>query len=175
MARAGTNGVVGHHLLAVLDTAYDHTSWHGVNLRGALRRVSLDTAVWRPRPGAHNVWELMVHAAYWKYAAWRRLSGAARGSFPVTGSNWFVRPTPRTSRTWSADLHLLDDMHRQLREAVRDVLIATPPRRLDRALPGGRTTRLALITGIAAHDLYHAGQIQLLKKLFRVSTARGAR
>jgi len=175
MTGAGTNGVVGEHLLVVLDTAYDHASWHGVNLRGSLRRVSLDAAAWRPRPGAHNVWELMVHAAYWKYAAWRRLSGAARGSFPLTGSNWFVRPGVRTARAWSDDLRLLDDMHRHLREAVRDTVIATPPRRLDRALPGGRTTRLALITGIAAHDLYHAGQIQLLKKLFRTRAGRDSR
>ncbi|HTE06957.1 MAG TPA: DinB family protein [Planctomycetota bacterium] len=159
----------------MLDTAYDHTSWHGVNLRGALRRVPLNMAVWRPRPGAHNVWELMVHAAYWKYAAWRRLSGAARGSFPLAGSNWFARPTVRTARAWAGDLRLLDDMHRQLRDAVRHAVSTATSGRLDRPLPRGRTTPLALITGVAAHDLYHAGQIQLLKKLFRVSTARGSR
>jgi hypothetical protein len=72
-------------LLVLLDTAYNKASWHGPNLRGSLRGVSLEAAAWRPQPGAHNVWELLVHSAYWKYVAWRRLTGASRGSFPLEG------------------------------------------------------------------------------------------
>jgi uncharacterized damage-inducible protein DinB len=149
-------------LLVLLDTAYDHTSWHGPNLRGSLRGVSLDGAAWRLQAGAHNVWELLVHAAYWKYVAWRRLTGAARGSFPLEGSNFFERPVEATAAAWRADLRLLDTMHRDLRAAVA----ATAPRALDARLPGSRVTRLHLITGVAAHDIYHAGQIQLLKKQY---------
>ena len=150
-------------LLVLLDTAYDQASWHGPNLRGSLRGVTLDAAAWRPQPAAHNVWELLVHAAYWKYVAWRRLTGAARGSFPLDGSNFFERPERPTTAAWRGDLRLLDAVHRDLRAAVA----ATPPRELDERLPGsGRVTRLRLITGVAAHDLYHAGQIQLLKKLY---------
>lgn len=51
-------------LLAALDRAYDRKSWHGTNLKGSLRAVSVETAVWRPAPGRHNVWEYAVHAAY---------------------------------------------------------------------------------------------------------------
>ena len=148
-------------LLVLLDTSYNQASWHGPNLRGSLRGVSLDAAAWRPRRGAHNVWELMVHAAYWKYVVWRRLTGATRGSFPLEGSNFFERPLERTPTAWRADLALLDAMHRQLRAAVADVA----PRALNVRLPGSKVTRLRLITGAAAHDVYHAGQIQLLKKL----------
>src|SRR4249919_3347024 len=149
-------------LLVLLDTAYDKASWHGPNLRGSLRGVSLAAAAWRPQPGAHNVWELLVHAAYWKYVAWRRLTGAARGSFPLDGSNFFPRPVEATAAAWRADLRLLDAVHRDLRAAVA----STPPRALEARLPGSRVTRLRLITGVAAHDLYHAGQIQLLKKQY---------
>ena len=156
-------------LLVLLDTAYDTASWHGVNLRGSLRRVPLETAAWRPQPDAHNVWELMVHAAYWKYAAWRRLTGAKRGSFPLDGSNFFERPIEATERAWRADLRLLDDMHRDLRATVA----ATAAGALGTKLPGSKVTRLRLITGVAAHDLYHAGQIQLLKKLYTLR--RGGR
>jgi hypothetical protein len=148
-------------LLVLLDTAYVQASWHGPNLRGSLRGVSLDAAAWRPRPGAHNVWELLVHAAYWKYVVWRRLTGARRGSFPLAGSNFFERPVQRTPAAWRQDLRLLDAMHRDVRAAVA----ATPLAALDERLPGSRVTRLRLITGAAAHDIYHAGQIQLLKKL----------
>jgi uncharacterized damage-inducible protein DinB len=146
----------------LLDTAYDKASWHGPNLRGSLRGVSLDAAAWRPQPGAHNVWEVLVHAAYWKYVAWRRLTGAARGSFPLEGSNFFERPVQRTATAWRADLRLLHSVHCDLRAAVA----ATPARALETRLPGSKVTRLRLVTGVAAHDVYHAGQIQLLKKLY---------
>jgi hypothetical protein len=149
-------------LLVLLDTSYNKASWHGPNLRGSLRGVSLAAAAWRPSPGAHNVWELLVHAAYWKYAAWRRLTGAGRGTFPLEGSNFFERPVQATDAAWRADLRLLDAMHRDLRAAVA----ATAPRVLDARLPGSNVTRLRLIAGVAAHDVYHAGQIQLLKRLY---------
>jgi hypothetical protein len=149
-------------LLVLLDTAYNQASWHGPNLRGSLRGVTLDAAAWRPQPGAHNVWELLVHAAYWKYVVWRRLTGARRGSFPLEGSNFFERPVHRTPAAWRSDLRLLDAAHRDVRMAVA----ATRPAALKERLPGSTVTRLRLITGAAAHDLYHAGQIQLLKKLY---------
>src|SRR6185436_8272660 len=79
-------------LLALLDQAYDRRSWHGTNLRGSIRGVSTEQAAWRPGPSRHNIWEIVVHAAYWKYAARRRLTGEARVSFPIKGSNWFERP-----------------------------------------------------------------------------------
>jgi len=161
MAVTGKTGGATAPLLVLLDTAYNQASWHGPNLRGSLRGVSLDAAAWRPRPGAHNVWELLVHAAYWKYVVWRRLTGAARGSFPLEGSNFFERPLRRTAAAWRDDLRLLDAVHRDLRAAVA----ATRPRDLEKRLPGSRVTRLHLIAGAAAHDVYHAGQIQLLKKL----------
>jgi uncharacterized damage-inducible protein DinB len=149
-------------LLAIIDQAYDHTSWHGTNLRGSIRRISLDQAAWRPKPDRHNIWETMVHAAYWKYAATRRFTGGARGSFPLKGSNWFNRPQEKTEKAWKADIALLDQMHRELRAAVAKLstsdLALTPP--------GAKVSNFALLSGIAAHDLYHAGQIQLLKKLY---------
>jgi hypothetical protein len=151
-------------LLEIVDRAYDRASWHGVNLRGATRRVSAADAARRPAPARHNIWEVTLHCAYWKYAVWRRLARAPRGSFPVKGSNWFVRPAPggaAQERAWRDDLALLDRMHRALRAAVAGL----PASRLHRRDPARKTTPFDLVTGIAAHDLYHAGQIQLLKRL----------
>jgi hypothetical protein len=159
-----TRGAEVELLLRLIDQAYDRASWHGTNLRGAVRRVSPAQAAWRPAPARHNVWELVVHAAYWKYAVWRRLTGSARGSFPLSGSNWIRRPAGdagMSARAWRTDVALLDDMHRRLRATVA----ALRPRDLHRAPPGSAVSRFALISGVAAHDLYHAGQIQLLKRL----------
>ncbi|MDZ7267091.1 MAG: DinB family protein [candidate division KSB1 bacterium] len=148
-------------LLAIIDQAYDHKSWHGTNLRGAIRGLSAKTAAWRPNPKRHNIWEIVTHAAYWKYAVRRRLLGEARGSFPLKGSNWFVRPQELTEAAWKADVKLLEDMHQVLRTAVAGLA----PGRLREIPAGSKLDNFTVLTGIAAHDLYHAGQIQLLKRL----------
>jgi hypothetical protein len=149
-------------LLVIIDQAYDKKSWHGTNLRGSIRGLSAAQAAWRPAPRRHNIWEIVVHAAYWKYAVTRRFSAAPRGSFPLKGSNWFTRPDgARGDSAWRADVALLESTHRALRREVARLrsgdLKTTPPR--------SKVGNLDLIAGIAAHDLYHAGQIQLLKKL----------
>jgi hypothetical protein len=146
-------------LLQAIDEAYNRSAWHGPNLRGALRGVSAADAPWRPSPDRHNIWEEAVHCAYWKYAARRRIVGAKRGSFTLAGSNWFVRPeaAPPADAAWKADLRLLDEQHGLLREAVAAFC------QRGAASPAD----LRLVRGIAFHDVYHAGQIQLLKRLRR--------
>jgi hypothetical protein len=150
-------------LLAQLDEAFDRRSWHGTNLRGSLRGMGAAKAAWRPAPGRHNAWEIALHAAYWKYAAWRRLTGEKRGSFARAGSNWFASPEAPTEAAWRRDVALLGGCHRQLRAAVAGLEDGD----LDRRAPGGKETVGRLVRGIAAHDLYHAGQIQLLKRMAR--------
>jgi hypothetical protein len=153
-------------LLRLIDQAFDHQSWHGPNLRGSVRGLDHDVAAWRPAAGRHNIWEIVVHAAYWKYAVRRRLLRLKRGSFPLKGSNWFVRPVVSSAEAWQADLRLLLEMHQELRAAVAG--LAAPD--LARKRKGSKFRALDLITGIAAHDVYHAGQIQILKRL---ATQRG--
>src|SRR6188508_3634463 len=100
-------------LLAIVDQAYDHRSWHGTNLRGSIRGLSPADAAWRPAPGRHNIWELIVHCAYWKYTVTRRLTGAKRGSFPYEGSNFFTRDGG-TADDLRRDVRLLRRCHRDL-------------------------------------------------------------
>lgn len=154
---------MNEQLLFLIDSAYDHVSWHGTNLRGSIRGVTPQQAAWRPAANRHNIWELVVHAAYWKYVAWRRLTGSKRGSFPLDGSNWMSRPQEGSAKAWRADIQLLADTHRTL----RGVVASLRPADLNRKPKGSKVTTLALVTGIAAHDLYHAGQIQLMKRLMR--------
>jgi len=87
-------------LLDLLDEAFDKKSWHGPNLRSSIRGVTATQAAWRPQPGAHNIWELTLHAAYWKYVVRRRITGEKRGSFVLAGSNFFPRPLATTEAAW---------------------------------------------------------------------------
>src|SRR3989454_10592691 len=150
-------------LLDAIDLACDHRAWHGPNLRGSIRGVTSREAAWRPSSGRHNIWELVVHAAYWKYAARRRLRGDRRGAFPLPGSNWFARPAAADEKQWRADVALLEQEHRQLRVAVQSFSHS----RLHQRPAPTSSSYLDLIVGIAFHDIYHAGQIQLLKRLYR--------
>jgi DinB superfamily len=158
-------------LLAIMDAAYDRKSWHGTNLRGSIRGLTVRQAAWRPSPKRHNIWELIVHAAYWKYTAFRRFTDAPRGSFPLKGSNWFDRREGLSDRAWRDDLALLERTHRDLRAAVTQLT----PADLTKMPRGSKVSNFALLSGVAAHDLYHAGQIQLLKRLFHDTNDRGAR
>jgi uncharacterized damage-inducible protein DinB len=148
-------------LLHALDHAYDATSWHGPNLRGAVRGLSHVEAAKRPAKGRHSVWELVVHCAYWKYTVRRRLLGEKRGSFPLEGSNWFRREAKDGAAQWKADVGLLDEMHRSLRRAVEKF----PASRWKQRMKGSRWTYRDTVAGVAAHDLYHAGQMRLVKVL----------
>lgn len=153
-----------HVLLRHLDESFERKAWHGPNLRGSLRGVTAKEAAFRPSPQRHNIWEHTLHAAYWKYVVRRRLAGDDRGSFPLAGSNWFKRPEGAPSdKAWRADIALLAEEHRLLRDGVADL----DPALLEHTPPGAKTSNLTLILGIGSHDLYHTGQIQLLKRLAR--------
>ena len=95
-------------------------------------------------------------------SAWRRLTAAARGSFPLEGSNWFARPqnsrrSRRGAQTSRCSSRRIARCARPSRISVRAISIAQPAQE--------QGDQAALVTGVAAHDLYHAGQIQLLKRL----------
>ena len=141
-------------LLTFMEQAYDKHAWHGPTLRGSIRGLSYKEALWRPSPKHHNIWELVLHCAYWKYVVRRRLTGMKRGSFEREGSNWFRSEKDATSVTWKKDLVLLQEQHDLLLETVASFSAEKLP-------------RIDMVYGIASHDLYHAGQIQLLKRLQR--------
>lgn len=111
--------------------------------------------------GPQQLWELAVHCAYWKYAVRRKLTDEKRGSFPLEGSNWFRRDGTEGAARWKADVALLDEMHRTLRDAVERF----PAGLWGKRAGGSKYTFQDLVAGATAHDLYHAGQIRLIKVL----------
>ena len=106
-------------LLRQLEMAFDVRSWHGTNLMGSLRGLDPEAVVWRPQPERHNIAELAVHAAYWKYRVVRLLTSDAI-SFDLAGSDFFPRNTPPTAAGWRADLDLLRAWHGRLLDAVQN-------------------------------------------------------
>jgi uncharacterized damage-inducible protein DinB len=148
-------------LLRIIAESYERKAWHGPNLKGSIRGLSAAQAAWRPAPPRRSIAENVVHCAYWKYAVRRRLNGEKRGSFSLKGSNWFAISNSLGEADWYEYVALLDREHRALRETVASF----PPRRLELYPKGGKVRFITQIYGIAMHDVYHTGQIQLLKRL----------
>jgi DinB superfamily len=143
-------------LLSLLDEAFTKKTWHGPNLSESLRGLTAKQAAWRPAPGRHNIWEETLHTAYWKYAVRRRIEGGKRGSFVLKGSNFFPRPQKgkATEAAWRSDRAILENEHAALIEAIRKVLQSPRAKK-----------HLRMLYGIAFHDVYHAGQIRMLRRL----------
>jgi DinB superfamily len=150
-------------VLALLNEAYEEKTWHGPNLKQALKGVTARQAAWRPGPGRHNIWELALHAAYWKYTVRRRIKGEKRGSFTLKGSNFFARPQKGklNENAWRADKELLEHEHVALVKTIRKAVSA---------LEGAKVPKS--FYGIAFHDVYHAGQIRLLRRLMERGSGR---
>ncbi|HET7469210.1 MAG TPA: DinB family protein [Gemmatimonadales bacterium] len=139
-------------------------NWHGgPSPAGALRGVSAAAAAWRPTPRRKSIWELALHIAYWKYTVRRHLESGEPPRFPRGPANFPAQPEPANERAWARDVALLRNEHQRLVAAVREVA----PERLAEIPRGRRWTYGELVLGIAAHDAYHTGQIQLLKRLWQ--------
>lgn len=140
----------------LFEQAFTQRAWHGPNLWQSLKGVNAKQAAWRPARGRHNIWEETLHAAYWKYVVRRRLEGGKRAGFVLVGSNFFPRPEAGklTDAAWKADKEILRSEHEALRKAITN------------ALRKPLTPKLGtMLWGVAFHDIYHAGQIRLLRRL----------
>jgi hypothetical protein len=145
-------------LARIIEEGYGPGAWHGPDLKAALDGVSAELAFWRPSPERHNIAEIVLHHAYYARQVRARLSGRDPEPFVLEGDDWF--PLSDSSRlSWSAILACVDDEQRQLAEAVRDL------GRRDRGPAPSADERVEAVLGITCHAVYHAGQVQLLKKL----------
>jgi uncharacterized damage-inducible protein DinB len=147
-----------------LEREHAGDAWHGSPLQAVLEGIDATRAAARPIPGAHSIWELVLHMTGWKNETTRRLAGTV-ACMPVEG-DWPDVGAP-TEERWQAALTRLESAHDGLVAAVQ----ALPDTRLyeptndTRSVPlGTGVSYYVLLHGIVQHDVYHAGQIALLKK-----------
>lgn len=145
-------------MLNQLDRAFRDDAWHGPAVLEALAGVDEKLANARPLAKAHSIWELVLHMAFWKEIVRERLKGLSpqvdeRENFPEIKD-----PSPAA---WHRALARLETAHDTLRAEVARIT----DDQLDQIpVPGGRASRYTMIHGMVQHDLYHAGQIAILKK-----------
>jgi hypothetical protein len=142
----------------ILSEGYGPGAWHGPDMKAALADVNPALAFWRPTTRRHNIAELVLHHAYFVRAVRSQISGRPSEPFVLQGEDWFV-VTDQRPISWSKIQSTLESEQQRLAELVA-------------AIEAGSVTpvmaapeRLSLILGITCHAIYHAGQVQLIKRL----------
>lgn len=143
-----------------LKRAFDGDAWHGPAVLEVLEGVSARAAASKPIPGAHSIWELVLHIAAWDGAIRRRMDGQA---LQLTDEQDFPPVKDTSEAAWNSALQNLKARHVDL---VKEVL-TMPDHRLTSQVPGKDYDFYHMLHGAAQHELYHAGQIALLKKVAR--------
>ena len=142
----------------ILDEGYGPGAWYGSDLRAAVADVTPASAFTRPGQGRHNIAEVALHHAYWAGQIAAKLTGLAAAPFPLAGEDWFD-VSDESRLTWGAITAALEASQQRLSQAVSEIASGA------RTSPLGEAERFDLVVGITGHAAYHAGQIQLIKKL----------
>ena len=140
-----------------LHRVFDGDAWHGPALLSILREVNAKQAATKPIANAHSIWEMVLHIITWKNVVRRRLAGEAIE--PTPAEDW-----PRIERVddaaWKETCAALKSAHQQLLQAVSRLR----DDQLEGIAAGKSYTVYVMLHGVIQHDLYHAGQMALLKK-----------
>lgn len=140
-----------------LRRAFEGPSWHGPAVLEALESVTSVQASRRPIAGAHTIWELVLHMAVWEDTVRRRALGEA---FHPTAEQDWPAVGDHGEAAWREALRGLQAGHL----AFRQVVGSFDPERLEAPLAPGGGTAYVQFHGAIQHDLWHAGQVAILKK-----------
>lgn len=137
--------------------AFEGEAWHGPALLELLADVDAATAAAKPIPAVHSIWELVLHIAVWDNTSLRRLAGEI--CQPEGTDNFPIPPKPAET-AWRKAIADTKRTHNELVKVVESL----PDSRLRDRVPGKNYNFYFMLHGIAQHELYHAGQIAILKK-----------
>lgn len=147
----------GARIAELLQRAFDGSAWHGPSVLELLEDIDAATAAAKPLPKVHSIWELVLHIAVWDDAAVRRLGGK---KWQPTGLANFPPVSAPTEVAWKKAVAATKRTHDRLVKTIAGL----PDTRLADRVPGKRYDFYHMLHGIAQHELYHAGQVAILKK-----------
>jgi uncharacterized damage-inducible protein DinB len=146
-----------HRILDQLDRAFAGEAWHGPDVLHLLDGVLADDAAKYPIPSAHSIWEIVNHIAAWNMIVRRRAAGE---SVDVTPELDWPPVEETTDADWQRSVEHLKDSHSRLRHVVESLA----DEKLREKVPAQDYSYYAMLHGLIQHDLYHAGQVAILKK-----------
>ncbi|MFN0010589.1 MAG: DinB family protein [Phycisphaerales bacterium] len=167
---AASKDTVKPFIRLMLSGAFAGKGWQGPTLSGSLRGLSAREALARPIKGRKCIWEQVLHATFWKHVVLRAVTGVDLPSLGLSPPNWprvpkaEKVPAAELERLWKADRARLARVHAEL---VAEVERLSSAAMWKRSTPDRRFHRAFYLAGMAAHDAYHTGQINLLKRVVR--------
>ena len=146
------------HLVDQHRRALEGEAWHGPALRDVLKGVTAKRADARPIEDAHSIWELVLHIEAWDRAVLARLAGE-----PIDLSDEEDWPPIRdkSAAAWKRTVRSMEATHAKLNKAIAGLTVA---RLGESFVPGQKRYVYHLVHGVIQHEIYHAGQIAVLKK-----------
>jgi len=141
-----------------LRRAFEGNAWHGLALWEILTDVTSQQAFAKPLTGAHSIWEIVNHITVWEAVVRRRIKGEVIGGLSPDQDWPAVRDSSEAA--WQQALTKLERVNHEL----RDTISAMADARLKEIVLGQTYSFYYMLHGVIQHDLYHAGQIAVLKK-----------
>ena len=142
-----------------LNRALQGEAWHGPSILELLADVTPARAAAKPLAGAHSIWEIVLHITAWVDAARQRVEG---GEAKLTAEQDWPAVRKTGEAAWKAAVEGLKNAHQSLQETI----LRLEDSRLKDRVPGQQYSVYFLLHGVVQHDLYHAGQIAILKKAY---------
>lgn len=142
----------------VVQDGYGPGAWHGADLKAALADVTPELAYWRPGAERHNIAEIALHHAWCVRNVVAQLSGKPAAPFVLAGEDWF-NLAGESTLSWARLLETVEAQQNGLVEVVAAIEAG------ELTAPLADEERFTLVLGVTCHAVYHAGQIQLIKRL----------
>jgi DinB superfamily len=155
--KTSPEGLTAAVLARTLEEGYGPGAWHGPDLKAALEDVDSESAYWKLMPTRHSIAEIAVHHAYHLHNVHSRLTGEPASPFLLAGEDWFVLPSA-SDLSWPQIRALVESGQKRVSEVLQGIGEGTIKS------PLGESEQFDIVLGITAHAIYHAGQIQLLKR-----------
>ena len=140
-----------------LERAFEGNAWHGPSVRELLADMRAERALAKPLANAHSIWEIVLHIAAWERVVRRRLAGEDVTLSPE--EDW--PPVQEASEiAWRTAVDSLEKGHQELQSLIARLSEA----QLQDQVVGRHDSVYQMVHGVIQHDLYHAGQMAILKK-----------
>ncbi len=145
-------------ILDQFDRAFEGNAWHGPAVRELLAGVSAKQAAAKPPFGSHSIWHIVLHMAAWQDVVRRRVTGENIADLPPH-LDWPSIPD-MSDNAWLQTVEKLTQTKQNLRQTISHL----PDQRLEEIISGKGYSIYFMLHGVIQHNLYHAGQIAILKK-----------
>lgn len=147
-----------------LKMIYNGSPWHGASLLHLLKGVDYLQASQRPVSGGHTIWELVQHILNWREFAIKKMEGETDFDITLNSSDDWVYSQAPIEAQWQ---NLLSELVAS-QQTILEILESWFDEQLDEKVPGKDYTFYTLLQGIMDHDIYHAGQLALVRKALNV-------